>query len=86
MKRLTVILVLFVLLVSVRPALAAELPAPVGACPTGFDLHFLMDDGQHMHEHIGIDTDANGDGYVCMMHVGLDDALHLHVDNNLPLL
>jgi len=38
-----------------------------------------------MHDHIGIDTDANGDGYVCMKHVGPGGSLHLHIDNNLPL-
>lgn len=86
MKFLTVLLLVIALLSFAHPALAMDMPAPLGACPTGFDLHPLMHDGPHMHEHIGIDTDANGDGYVCVMHVGLaSDPLHLHTDNNLPL-
>lgn len=87
MKILSVALVILALLVFVHPALAMDMPAPLGACPPAFELHFMMEDGQHMHEHIGIDTDANGDGYVCMKHIGLVSApLHLHTDNNLPLL
>lgn len=85
MKYLSVILVIIALLAFIRPALAMDLPASVGACPPSFELHYMMDDGPHMHDHIGIDTDANGDGYVCMKHVGPGGSLHLHIDNNLPL-
>lgn len=46
----------------------------------------MRDDDPLMHPHIGVDTDANGDGYVCMRVVGpVCGPLHLHVDNNLPL-
>lgn len=57
---------------------------PVGSCPLNFELHHFMDhSGDHMHRHIGIDQDFNGDGYICMKMLSSD--LHLHVDNFLSL-
>jgi hypothetical protein len=37
------------------------------------------------HEHIGLDRDANGDGYQCIKHVGVDQHLHVHIDNSAQL-
>jgi hypothetical protein len=57
---------------------------PLGSCPPNFELHHFMDhSGDHMHRHIGVDRDLNGDGYICM--IMLPNDLHLHVDNFLPL-
>lgn len=61
------------------PAFAAE-GLPVGSCAPGFDIHPYMEhDGEHMHTHIGITEDINGDGFICMRVV--TPTLHLHVDN-----
>ena len=64
--------------------------APVGGCPDGFHLHEVAGhehpgDGDHPHKHVGVDTDHNGDGFICGKHVGKDGAVHVHIDNNIPL-
>ena len=57
---------------------------PAGSCASGFDIHSFMEhDGEHMHTHIGITEDLNGDGFICMRVVS--PTLHLHVDNLFPL-
>lgn len=57
---------------------------PMGSCPPNFELHHFMDhSGDHIHRHIGVDRDFNGDGYICMKMLSSD--LHLHADNFLPL-
>lgn len=57
---------------------------PVGSCPPTFELHHFMDhSGEHMHQHIGVDQDLNGDGYICVKM--LSNGLHLHVDNSILL-
>jgi hypothetical protein len=40
-------------------------------------------DGDHMHQHIGVSQDLNGDGLICVRH--LSDTKHLHVDNTIRL-
>jgi hypothetical protein len=78
--------ILIALLVSLFvPSIAfASEGTPIGGCPVGFDLHpFMEHDGEHMHRHIGVTQDLNGDGYICMKMLTND--LHLHVDNSLPL-
>ena len=81
---LSVLLIaLLVTLFIPTPALAME-GEPAGGCPVGFELHHFMDHtGEHMHRHIGVDRDLNGDGFICMKM--LPNNLHLHVDNYLPL-
>lgn len=83
-KRLHVLLMIAVL-VSVffaTPALASPGDSP-GGCPPGFELHAFMDhSGEHMHQHIGVNRDLNGDGYICMKMLPND--LHLHIDNSIP--
>ncbi len=56
---------------------------PIGSCPPDFEIHqFMGHSGEHMHRHIGIEQDLNGDGYICMKMLPND--LHLHVDNTVP--
>ena len=81
---------LSVLLITLLVSLFLAVPAfashgdPVGSCPSSFELHHFMDHpGEHMHRHIGVDRDLNGDGYICMKM--LPNNLHLHVDNFRPL-
>ena len=84
MKKLTYIALAMVLvtLFATTTAFGAE-GAPVGSCPPPFEVHHFMDPpDDHMHEHIGLTVDLNGDGYICMMM--LPSGSHLHVDNNLP--
>jgi hypothetical protein len=60
--------------------------APRAGCPDGFELHHMhmMGDADHMHHHIGNDADRNGDGFLCVKHVGKDGNNHVHIDNNVP--
>lgn len=70
------------------PALAEHGIKAVGSCPQGFELHDMSmphDHGDHPHQHVGNDKDQNGDGYLCVKHVGQNGAIHVHIDNNLPL-
>ncbi len=60
-------------------------------CPDTFELH--MADMDHMndmdHHHVGLDmevADINGDGWICMKHVGADGYNHVHIDNNFPFM
>jgi len=57
---------------------------PIGSCAPGFTLMMAMDHDVHHHQHVGTDTDLNGDGWICMKHVTPVEKIHLHVDNNLP--
>lgn len=87
----TAILLLFLIAVAAVPAALASHGEPVGSCPTGFHLHHTGVDHHHehdegmMHEHVGLDSDLNGDGYWCVKHVSADQHIHVHVDNRLPL-
>jgi hypothetical protein len=66
----------------------AETGDPIGGCVQGFHLHALMDHddhADHMHQHVGSDKDQNGDGYICVKHVGVDGNIHIHIDNDIPL-
>ena len=87
MKKLFSSLLLVVLLLQVfSAAVYAEPSAPIGSCPKSFELHMAMNhDGDHMHKHVGTDTDHNGDGWICVKFVSVDSNIHVHIDNNLPL-
>ena len=63
---------------------ALALGEPTGSCAPGFSLEPAMGHDDHQHLHAGTDTDFNGDGYSCMRHVTPTEAVHVHVDNNLP--
>lgn len=78
-----IIAVLLITFALTNTVMASE-GSPAGSCPSDFDIHMFMDhSGEHMHKHIGLVQDINGDGFICMMVVARD--LHLHVDNALPL-
>ncbi|HJS29652.1 MAG TPA: hypothetical protein VJ768_08525 [Anaerolineales bacterium] len=84
MKKLfpVIMIMLLLSLFFASPAFADQ-GEPVGSCPPSFELHPFMDhSGDPMHQHIGVDQDLNGDGYICMKMLPND--LHLHVDNSLP--
>lgn len=83
-KLFSILLVTLLMSLFLVPAAFASHGDPVGSCPPNFELHHFMDhSGDHMHRHIGVDRDLNGDGYTCMKMLSPD--LHLHVDNLLPL-
>ncbi len=76
------LIVLILSLALVNTALASP-GEPAGGCPPGFELHeFMNHTGDHMHQHIGVKVDLNGDGYLCVRH--LTDTKHLHIDNVIP--
>lgn len=87
MRKLFSSLLLVVLLLQVFGSAVSAAPgAPVGSCPPGFELHMAMShDGDYMHQHVGTDTDLNGDGWICVKFVSVDSNIHVHIDNNLPL-
>ena len=91
-KMLLVLLTILLLTMSfVSLATALEPGDPVGDCPPKWEMHMMGHHGEHNgehhagHLHVGVDTDRNGDGYVCVNHVGLDEKVHVHTDNNIPL-
>jgi hypothetical protein len=68
----------------------AEDGGPIGGCPDGFELHLMGEhphhgDGDHPHQHVGNDKDQNGDGWLCVKHVGQNGAIHVHIDNSVPM-
>ena len=79
------ILVLLVLLFAGNVSVHAQ-NEPIGGCPDSFELHPAMPhDDHHGHLHVGTDTDANADGWLCMKHVSVNGHIHVHIDNNIPL-
>ena len=85
MKKLfSVLLVMFLLSQPFTTIAFASEGQPAGGCPPVFEIHpFMNHSGEHMHNHIGIDQDLNGDGFICMLM--LSSNLHLHIDNAIPL-
>ena len=86
-KLLFVLLMVSVLVGATIPTVAAS-GTPVGSCANGFQLHEVMEhNGEHHgeHHHVGNDHDQNGDGFLCVKHVGANGSIHVHTDNNLPL-
>lgn len=83
-KFFSVLLILFVFSQSfTTPAFASEGQPPVGGCPPVFEIHpFMHHSGEHMHTHIGIVQDLNGDGFICMRMVS--PTRHLQIDNVIP--
>lgn len=74
------LIVLILSLTLVNTAFASH-GEPAGGCPPRFELHHFMDhSGEHMHQHIGVNRDLNGDGYICVKH--LSTTKHLHIDNS----
>ncbi len=88
--RLIAAFVATILVVGISTPSIAMTPSgdPVGTCPTPFQLqpaHDHNDEADYPHKHVGTDTDKNGDGWICVKHVGKGDKIHVHTDNNLPL-
>jgi hypothetical protein len=78
----TLLLVMFLSQFAVPTVFAAS--EPIGSCAPGFTLEMVMEHNDHLHQHVGTDTDKNGDGYICMKPVTPSGKIHVHVDNNLP--
>ena len=76
------LLVMFLSQFAVSTVFAAG--EPTGGCAPGFTLEMAMEHDNHHHQHVGTDTDLNGDGYICMMPVTPVEKVHVHVDNNFP--
>ena len=83
-KKLFFALLLVILLSQFAVDTAFAAGEPTGSCAPGFTLMTAMDNDVHHHQHVGTDTDLNGDGWICMKHVTPDEKIHLHTDNNLP--
>lgn len=83
-KKLFFALLLVILLSQFTVVNVLAAGEPIGSCAPGFTLMMAMDDDVHHHQHVGTDTDLNGDGWICMKHVTPVEKIHLHVDNNLP--
>jgi len=85
MKKLVhIFLIVMVLSLALVNTAFASNREPAGSCPpSGFELHHFMDHlGDHMHQHIGVNRDLNGDGYICVKHIS--PTKHLHIDNSVP--
>jgi hypothetical protein len=83
-KKLLMALVSVMLLSQFAVSTVFAAGEPVGRCAPGFTLMMAMEEDAHHHQHVGTDTDLNGDGYICMRPVTSDGKIHVHVDNNLP--
>ena len=77
------ILGLLILMLTTVAITAVSAADPVGRCPDGFELHLATDhDDHHEHHHVGTHADRNGDGWICVSHVGSAETNHVHTDNN----
>lgn len=84
MKKFLLSLMLVLLLsISLVTTTAAGAQDNTG-CPPGWELHEAHEhDGDHDgHQHLGSDTDRNGDGSICVKHIS--ETKHVHKDNNVP--
>lgn len=52
---------------------------PVAGCPAPFMLMPVMQHDDMEHTHVGLKTDLNGDGYLCMY--AATPNIHVHMDN-----
>ena len=82
-KRIVLLAILLTSLLALALAPAAYAKngqPPTGTvCPPGFDELHLVEDPTDHDNHIGLKSDLNGDGYLCVKH--LKNGLHVHVDN-----
>jgi hypothetical protein len=83
-KKLIFALLLVIVLSQFAVSTVFAAGEPAGSCAPGFTLMMVMDHDEHHHQHVGTDTDLNGDGFICMKHITPDEQIHLHMDNNLP--
>jgi len=87
-KTLLVLLIVLLLTVSII-SFAAAGEGPQDGCPPKWHVHTAHGTdhdghGEHPHHHVGVDTDRNDDGQICVKHVGLGGKVHVHTDNNIP--
>ena len=84
--KLVFLLILVMLLSQLTVSAAFAAREYEGTCPEGFALVSAMhhDDDGHHHRHVGTSADQNGDGDICVKHITPDEAIHVHIDNNLP--
>lgn len=76
-----VLLVVLVLLMAV-PGASAE-----SGCPPAFDTQTEGDMHGDGHQHVGLAMDAvdkNGNGVICVKHVGHNGDIHVHIDDFIP--
>lgn len=88
MKRWFLILLVVVVIAVSTVSIVAASGTPIGGCAGNFHLHEVMDpdhDHEGPHQHVGNDRDQNGDGWICVKHVGVNGSIHVHTDNNIPL-
>ena len=83
MRKIITILTLAAVLTLSTPILVNAASDPVGGCPDGFMLMPVMMHDMMEHTHVGLKTDLNGDGYLCMQKA--TSAIHVHIDNVVPL-
>jgi hypothetical protein len=86
--KLSSIIIVVLLALSLSTTALAQGGDPIGGCPDGFHRHHIMDHDNHAghtHQHVGSAADQNGDDYLCVKHVSVDENIHVHIDNNVPL-
>ncbi len=72
------------LIVGLASSTLGQSEPTVSTCPVGFHLHAVHGDHDHdtqAHRHVGTSADQNGDGLICVKHVGLGGSVHVHIDN-----
>ena len=80
-KLSAVLLIVLVLLMAV-PVASAE-----SGCPPAFHTHTEGDMHGDGHQHVGLAMDAvdkNGNGVICVKHVGREGDIHVHIDDFIP--
>lgn len=83
-RKFTFLLILMVLLSQFTSSVSFAAQQSGSDCPPGFTLEMHMHHDDHHHLHVGTSADQNGDGYICVKHITPDEAIHVHVDNNIP--
>ncbi len=81
-KIAAVLVLVLVLTLSLSTVVNAD-SSPAGSCPSGFTIMSVMTHDQMEHTHVGLKTDLNGDGYLCMREA--TSSIHVHMDDALPL-
>ena len=80
-KWTAVLLVVLALLMTVPVASADP------GCPPDFHAHTEGDMHGDGHQHVGLAmgaVDKNGNGVICVKHVGRDGNIHVHIDDFIP--
>ena len=86
MRKMAVSLVIAIVLSLTSASATLASDQPIGRCPDGFELHPAMEhDDEHGHQHVGTEVDRNGDRWICVKHVGVDEDIHVHIDNDAAL-